>query len=108
MSKELKVSKPTKLIMYTDPGHGWLRVPHRMLKKLGISSLITPFSYTRTEYAYLEEDVDMTTFILAMEAAGKKFTLRERNTNRQSRIRNYRSYIDQSPVVVPVAETETV
>ena len=106
--KPPKVAKPAKpkkttikLLSYSDAGHGWLRVPHKMLAKLGISAQITPFSYMRTEYAYLEEDQDMTTFMLAMERAGKKVEFVHRNTDRQSRIRNYASYVDQAPVVVP-------
>lgn len=102
-AKVAKAPKTTiKLLSYTDPGHGWLRVPHKMLAKLGISALITPFSYMRTEYAYLEEDVDMTTFMNAMERVGKKVEFVNRNTQRQSRIRNYSPYVDQSPVVAPV------
>ena len=100
MTKSKSPNTTVKLLSYTDPGHGWLRVPHRMLKKLGISALITPYSYMRTDYAYLEEDQDMTTFILAMDRAGKTVEFVNRNTNRQSRIRNYASYVDQSPVVV--------
>jgi hypothetical protein len=107
MTKAKSPKTTVKLLSYTDPGHGWLRVPHRMLKKLGISSLITPFSYMRTDYAYLEEDHDMTTFMLAMDRAGKTVEFVNRNTQRQSRIRNYASYVDQSPVVVPaVAATQ--
>lgn len=102
-AKVAKAPKTTiKLLSYSDSGHGWLRVPHKMLAKLGISALITPFSYMRTEYAYLEEDHDMTTFLLAMERIGKKVEFVHRNTNRMSRIRKYSYYVDQSPVVAPV------
>jgi hypothetical protein len=103
-AKVSKASKTTiKLLSYSDSGHGWLRVPHKMLAKLSISALITPFSYMRTEYAYLEEDVDMTTFMNAIERAGKTVVFVPRNTNRESRIRKYSSYVNQSPVVTSVA-----
>lgn len=80
------------LLYYTDPGHGWLRVPLKTLTKLGIADKITSFSYKRTEYAYLEEDQDMTTFLLAMNEKGVEVALKNRNTNRESRIRKYESY----------------
>lgn len=106
--KTPKAKKPAKttvkLLSYTDPGHGWLRVPHKMLAKLGIANLITPYSYSRTIYAYLEEDVDVTTFMNAMERAGKTVELVNRNTNRQSRIRNYAPYVSQVPVVEPTPQ----
>ena len=110
--KTPKAKKPAKttvkLLSYTDPGHGWLRVPHKMLAKLEIAHLITPFSYMRTIYAYLEEDQDMTTFMLAMDRAGKKVEMVNRNTQRQSRIRNYASYVSQVPVVEPAPQVAVV
>jgi len=81
------------LLYYTDPGHGWLRVPLKTLTKLGIADKITSFSYQRTEYAYLEEDQDMTTFLLAMNEKGVEVTRKNRNTDRESRIRKYESYV---------------
>lgn len=50
---------------YEDPGHGWLRVPVAELVELGIADKITPCSYLNGEYAYLEEDGDMTMFLVA-------------------------------------------
>jgi hypothetical protein len=81
-----------KLISYTDPSHGWLRVPLKMLVKLGIADKISPFSYVRTVYAYLEEDVDAALFLKTLEAKGKTVKFVTRHTNRYSRIRNYDSY----------------
>lgn len=80
------------LLYYTDPGHGWLRVPLKTLKKLGIDDKISSYSYQRTVYAYLEEDNDMTVFMTAMKEKGVEVILKNRNTNRESRIRNYRQY----------------
>ena len=47
---------------YIDPGHGWLKVPRKELYELGIADEITPYSYQRGEWVYLEEDGDLTTF----------------------------------------------
>jgi len=104
-----------KLISYTDPGHGWLRVPLKMLAKLGIADKISPFSYVRTEYAYLEEDLDASLFLEALRARGKTVKFVERNTNRMSRIRNYTPFgvvtketqflLDNLPVAKSVSES---
>lgn len=111
------MKESVKLLHYVDPGHSWLRVSHKMLKKLGIADKISSFSYQRTEYAYLEEDVDMTTFMQAMESRGQRVTFVTRSTNRQCRIRNYDHYdfivksdIDMVDVVdnIESVVTETV
>jgi len=81
-----------KFNFYTDPGHGWIKVPKKLLIKLGIDNAITPFSYVRGEYAYLEEDTDASTFITAMKKANKTVELKAHNSNKSSRIRNYQSY----------------
>lgn len=49
-----------------DSGHGWLKVPHSELRRLGIADSISPCSYSNGDYAYLEEDLDAGVFIKAM------------------------------------------
>lgn len=39
---------------HVDSGHGWLQVPRKSCKGLGIS----PYSYMDAQCAYLEEDRD--------------------------------------------------
>lgn len=78
---------------YSDPGHGWLKVPHKLLRKLGIERDITDFSYSRGEYAFLEEDVDLSTFHNAMLAKGFQPRYVGRSAfDRRSRIRGYQPY----------------
>ena len=48
---------------YEDPGHGWLAVPIKELKQLGIWEKITVYSYMDEQFVYLEEDQDMDTFL---------------------------------------------
>jgi len=57
-----------RYIYYTDPGHGWLQVRTVELIELGIVNDITPYSYLSNDglYAYLEEDLDMSTFVNAL------------------------------------------
>lgn len=78
-----------KFPFYTDPGHGWLKVPISLLRELGIESRITRYSYRRGDHAYLEEDCDAMTFIKAMEARGRKVEFDEHSSNRESVIRGY-------------------
>lgn len=51
-------------------GHGWLAVPHADLLTLGIEGEITPYSYIGIELVYLEEDLDLSTFLDAAKSAG--------------------------------------
>lgn len=77
---------------YSDPGHGWAKVPLAMLRELGIASEITPYSYMKGDYAYLEEDCDLSTFMRAMDKRGVAVKFRHHTADKRSRIRNFNSY----------------
>ncbi len=64
-----------KFIFYSDPGHGWLAVPMGALYELGIVDRISPYSYFDRDkgVAYLEEDLDASTFYNARQAAGRPY-----------------------------------
>ena len=81
-----------KLTMHTDPGHGWLEMDRKLLVKLGIATLISPYSYQRGEKVYLEEDCDMPRAMDALKAAGINVTLIEAHTERDSRVRHYNQF----------------
>lgn len=81
-----------KIKVYADPGHAWARVPFTLLYKLGIQDEITPYSYMRGAYAYLEEDCDLSTLIKALQNKGIEFSFDENHTNKRSKIRSYLSY----------------
>lgn len=81
---------------YSDPGHGWVKVPRSILKELGIEDLITPYSYQRGEYVYLEEDCDLSTFMRALEARGITPKFRHHIADKRSRIRSYNGYRSES------------
>ena len=58
---------------YSDPGHGWVRVPIPFLVQIigaDWRKVFTPFSYERGTYVYLEEDEDAARFIQRSRAAG--------------------------------------
>ena len=83
------------LTFYTDPGHGWLKVSIADLERLGLDESISKYSYMRGDYAYLEEDCDASLFLTEAKSKGWVLTIKESNTNRQSKIRNYDSYFPQ-------------
>jgi hypothetical protein len=87
-------AKGRRFDFYSDSGHGWLKVPKKELRKLHVEDRITSYSYMRGEYAYLEEDCDLGTFLQAfMETnPGVEPQFRHHSTDRYSRIRRYESY----------------
>ena len=78
----------------SDPGHGWVKVPMSLLRELCISKQITTYSYRRGAYAYLEEDLDASTFHEHyLKCFGFPPKYRERNAReKSSRVRGYDHY----------------
>jgi len=79
---------------YSDPSHGWLKVPKQLLHILGIAHNISHYSYDKNGYVYLEEDRDMSIFVGAFEECFKiRPSVKDRRqSNKQSCIRNYERY----------------
>jgi len=78
---------------YSDPGHGWARVPKSLLVALGIADKVSRYSYQRGDFAYLEEDCDMSLFFNAYrERTGRDPVLRHRTSDKRSKIRGYDTY----------------
>jgi hypothetical protein len=84
--------KKITLNYFTDPGHGWVKIKVDVLKKLGISDKISPFSYRNGDNAFLEEDCDCSVLIKELKDRGIEFKFVENHTNKSSKIRNYYSY----------------
>ena len=82
------------IIIYTDPQHGWAKVSLSELLKLNIIDKISSYSYIHKNglYAYLEEDVDLSTYLKALDDKGIKFRMIEKHTNKSSKIRSYSRY----------------
>lgn len=64
------MSNTVKIVFFSDPGHGWGRVPRNLIDELGIADKISEFSYQDKGYVYLEEDCDLPRFISALHSAG--------------------------------------
>lgn len=79
-------------IYYQDGGHGWVKVPMKMIDDLGIRTQITSYSYQRKDYAYLEEDCDASTFIRAFKDQYKVEPAFRSRYSDQSRIRTYNHF----------------
>lgn len=83
--------------LFTDPGHGWLRVPRALLRELGILDRITPFSYQRGGDVFLEEDCDLFTFVQAMARVGRPVFYVETTASIAQRSSAVRSYARFTP-----------
>lgn len=84
----------------SDPGHGWVKVPFKVITDLCISEGISSYSYMRGGFAYLEEDCDATLFHRAFFDRYNRFPIyRERNAREKtSRVRNYDRYTKWGPM----------
>lgn len=65
-----------------------MKVPFQLLFDLGVADKISSCSYRRNEYAYLEEDADLSTFIKALGFEPKT----KNHTCDSSSIKNYLPY----------------
>lgn len=87
------MKKKTVYDFYEDPSHGWIKVHISELIRLGIEDKISGCSYFRNEYAYLEEDCDLSIFFNAKRRQDNIIIrLKEHYTNKSSKIRNYLPY----------------
>lgn len=77
---------------YADPGHGWVKVKKSVLRELKIADKISPFSYQRGEFAYLEEDCDLESLLNACADSGIFIRYTFCTTSKSSKIRSYEQY----------------
>jgi len=89
---EAALATPT-LTLYSDPAHAWLRVNRAAADAIMRDQFkkLTPFSYQRAEWIYLEEDQDAGTFLASAADRGINFQVVSKHTNNRSRIRTYDS-----------------
>jgi len=87
-------NKTQYLTLYADPSHAWLKVSLWDLKQLKIEDKITSWSYRdpNGRDIYLEEDVDMVTYLTTLKKHGLDYVIEEDITDDQSIIRTYRNY----------------
>jgi len=97
---EATVTKKGTLILdfYTDPGHGWVEIPHKLIKLVDV--VLSTYSYTGFDMqgepvVYCEEDRDANVAIAALEKAGYEITIVEQNCQCDSFIRRLPMYYDK-------------
>ena len=78
--------------LYSDPGHGWLKVTRGDLKRAGLIEKISSFSYQRGESVFLEEDCDLALFLSFLKREEIQFKIKESTAQKSSKIRNYTPY----------------
>lgn len=86
------MEKVFTMTVYSDVGHAWAKVKKSVLVNLGIADKITRYSYQRGDYAYLEEDCDLTTLCMALNERDTRVKFVEKHSNRDSKIRSYERY----------------
>ena len=87
-----KTMKKITLQVFTDPGHGWIKISLNHLKQLNLIEKITPFSFINNKHAYLEEDCDASLLIKTLEESNVSYEFRYNHSNTSSKLRYYDSY----------------
>jgi hypothetical protein len=80
-------------VYHQDSAHGWLEVPARELRIMGLQDMITPYSYLRQGKAYLEEDVDMEAFLDIRKLLPRPVKIQYNYMDGMCHIRNYPHYV---------------
>jgi len=80
-----------KYTFFSDPGHGWVRVPFSHLLEFDLVEKISRYSYISTsgKWAYLEEDQDAPIFLHHLQSCGVEYKLSASYCDNSSRIRTY-------------------
>ena len=86
-------------VFHQDSGHGWLEVPARELRAMGMEGRITPCSYLYEGKAYLEEDMDAGTFLDMRNLLPKPVSSQNNYIAGMCRIRDYPHYRPENIVV---------
>lgn len=84
------------LNFHTDPGHGWLEAPMSLVRKLGIATKVSHYSYTRGDntVVFLEEDCDAPLLMKALkEQLGVGIELKEVHSDNDSFIRRLPRFV---------------
>ena len=86
------MSKTITLMVFEDPGHGWVRFSKNRLVELGIADKISRYSYQNGNNAFLEEDCDLSVLANALRERGYEIKYKSNRTDRQSKIRSFDRY----------------
>lgn len=93
---------------YSDAGHGWLKVSAKELIDWDLLSKITRYSYMSRsgKWVYLEEDCDLTTYLIGTNRGADWFALNVKNKfSPRSSIRGY-PCIDRDYILYQASKTK--
>ena len=85
-TEQTKTTQKRTFTFFNDPGHGWMKVPRKLLVDLGVESKISTYSYQKGDFVYLEEDSDAEIVLEILIEQGVTPVIKSKHTNRQSRI----------------------
>lgn len=88
----MKVAGTKTFDVYADPGHAWAKVSLKDIQSYGLIEAISPYSYMRGGFAYLEEDCDLSRLVAAFKNVGRTVKFREHHGDKRSKIRGYACY----------------
>jgi hypothetical protein len=89
-------------IYHHDSAHGWLEVPAGEIKAMGLEKRISPYSYSYQDKVYLEEDLDVGTFINIRKLLSKPISIQNSYLDGMCYIRDYPHY--RPEVIMPRTE----
>lgn len=81
-----------KFMSYSDDGHGWLRVPRKIVEEILGLEKISNFSYQNKGWIYLEEDCDCSVFLNKLKELNLEYSIKHSRKNGSSHIRNYERF----------------
>lgn len=84
--------KRITLQVFTDPGHGWIKISLKHLNQLKLIDKVSTYSYINNNHAYLEEDCDASLLIKTLEENNVSYEFRYNHSNTSSKLRYYDSY----------------
>ena len=87
-------TKSITLTFHSDSGHWWLAVPVDTLRELHVDQDISIYSYMQAGYAYLEEDCDLSTFMIAAKHHGYHVNFVDSHVDGDSFVRSLPRYIN--------------
>jgi hypothetical protein len=89
-----------RYVYHQDSGHGWLEVPSREIKAMGLEGRITPYSYLHEGKAYLEEDMDAGAFLDMRKLLSKPVVIQNNYIDGMCHIRDYPHFRPDNITVV--------
>lgn len=85
--------KKLSVVFLSDPGHGWVKVSREKLAKLGMLTSISPYSYQRGKWVFLEEDCDAALLENTCRERGVALKIKnKKQSNKQSKVRSYQPF----------------